>query len=127
MKKWKLWAGITLIFISGLIAGSAITGLYLKHRMEKAFHEGPPAIKKLIMHKLTGELHLTDAQKSEIEKIVSETQTELQQLRLRHQPETEEILDRGLEQIKTRLSTEQQAKIDKLYGQAKQRWRLPEK
>lgn len=127
MKKWKIGAGIALIFISGLIAGSAVTGLYVKHRMERIFHEGPPAIKRIIMHKLSDELHLTGDQKSEIEKIVSETQAGLQQLRLRHQPETEEILDRGLGQIKTKLTTEQQAKIEKLYGQAKQRWRLPEK
>lgn len=127
MKKWKLWAGIVLIFIFGLIAGSAVTGLYVKHRMRMAFHEGPPAIKKIIMNKLSDELRLTGDQKAEIEKIVSETQSGLQQLRLRHQPEAEEILDKGLGQIKTKLTTEQQAKIEKLYGQAKQRWRLPEK
>lgn len=127
MKKWKIWAGIALIFISGLLAGSAVTGLYVKHRLERIFHEGPPAIKKVIMRKLTSELSLTKDQKAEIEKIVSETQSGLQQLRLRNQPEIEKILDRGLEQMKTKLVSEQQAKIEKLYGQAKQRWRLPEK
>lgn len=126
MKKWKLWSGLFLVFLSGLIIGSVSTGLYIKQRIEGVIQGGPPAVKKVVVKRLTDELKLTKDQQTEIEKIVSEAQSRLLKLRMQHQPEIEEIFDNSIALMKTKLSHDQQGKIDMLYGQTRKTWRIPE-
>lgn len=126
MKKWKLWSGLVLVFLSGLIIGSVSAGLYIKQRIEGVIQGGPQAVKKVVVKKLTAELKLTKDQQAEIEKIVAETQSRLLKLRLQNQPEIEEIFETGMALMKTKLSPDQQGKIDMLYGQTRKTWRINE-
>lgn len=127
MKKWRLWAGITLVFLSGLIIGAVGTGLYVKMTIAGVLQGGPPAVKKVIVKRLDGELALTADQKAEIDKIVSEAQARLLSLRLQHQPEIEEIIESSIGRMKTKLSKEQQEKLDKLHERLRKNWHIPEK
>lgn len=127
MTKTRLWAGITLVFLSGLIIGAVGTGLYIKKTITGVLHEGPPAVKKIIVKRLDKELDLTGNQKPEIEKIVSEAQSRLLTLRLQHQPEIEEIIESGISQMKTKLSKEQQLRLDKIHERLRKNWHIPEK
>lgn len=127
MKNRKLWSGIILVFLSGIVIGSAATGLYIKHRIAGLLQEGPPGIKKITMKELTNELDLTKSQQAEIEKIVNEAQLKFQKLRAKNQPEIEEILSESISRMNTGLSPEQQKKLGQLHERLKKRWRIPEK
>ena len=61
MKKWKTWLVIAVVFVSGVIIGSGVAGLYMKHRIGGILHQGLPAMRKVIMQQLTAELNLTPA------------------------------------------------------------------
>jgi hypothetical protein len=124
MKKWQTWLVIAAIFFSGIIIGGAGTGLYMKHRIGGILHEGMPAVRKVIMKKLTTELNLTGDQQDEIDEIVEETQLQLQQLRAKYRPQMEDLVDTSIATIKTRLSPEQQKKLDALYANVKKRWSM---
>ncbi len=124
MKKWKTWLVITAVFVSGVIIGSAGAGLYMKHRIGGILHEGTPAVRKEIMKKLTTELNLTVDQQDEIDEIVEDTQLQLQQLHAQYRPQMENIISNGVTTIKTRLTAEQQKKLDALYDTVKKRWSM---
>lgn len=126
-QKWILWAGLIALFLSGLIIGSVGAGLYIKKSITGVLQGGPPAVKKMIVKRLDQELDLTDNQKAEIDKIVGEAQSRLLALRLQHQPEIEEIIDGGIDRIKTKLSNEQQLKIDKIHDKLKKNWHITER
>lgn len=126
MTKWRLWTGISLVFLSGLIIGAVGTGVYIKKSITGVLQGGPPAVKGVLVKRLAGELDLTGNQKSEIEKIVGEAQARLLSLRLQHQPEIEEIIERSLSRMKTKLSNEQQLKLDRIHERLKKNWHIPE-
>lgn len=127
MRNWKLWSGIMLVFLSGIVIGSAATGLYIKHGIEGLLQEGPPGIKNIAMKKLTDELGLSKSQQAEVGKIVVEAQSRFQKLRAQNQPEIEKILSESVLRMKTVLSPEQQKKLDLLHESLRKRWRIPEK
>ncbi len=127
MKKWKIWTGITLVFLTGVCIGAAGSGLYVRHEIRSILREGPPAVTRLVMKKLTRDLNLSGVQQVEVSRIVRETQSRLQELRLRNRPETEKILSTGVERVKGVLSPEQGGKLDVLYDRLKARWRVTDK
>ena len=119
MKKLNTWLVIVALFISGIIIGSVGTGFYMKHRIGGLFHQGLPAVRKVVMKKLTSELNLTQDQQDEASEIVEETQFKLLQLRLQYQPQMEKIIEAGITELKTKLSADQQKKLDALYEKIK--------
>lgn len=127
MKRWKLWLGVLIIFLSGALIGVLGARLYTKHFIERAFSGGPQTKKLMIMRKLERELSLTATQKAEIERIVTQMQSELSELRLRNKPEVEKIFREGFTAIKTKLSPDQQEKLEVVYQRARKRWNLPPK
>ncbi|MBF0567408.1 MAG: hypothetical protein HQK95_00935 [Nitrospirae bacterium] len=122
MKNWKVFTGCLAIFLSGILAGAVIGGIITKHKMEAVFHEGPPAFKRLILSKLSGELNLTKDQLRDIEPIVDRAHIELKQLRQRHQPEAERIIEAAISEMKTKLTEAQSKELDLFYEDAKKRW-----
>ncbi len=122
MKKWKIWLIIASVFISGLIIGSVGTGFYVKHRVGGLIHRGPGAVRDTIMKKLTSELNLTKEQQDDLEEIVEETQYKLQELRAQYHPQADAIIGAGVAHMKTKLSPEQQKKLDALYEKVKLHW-----
>jgi hypothetical protein len=49
---------------------------------------------------------------------------EILQLRFSLQPELEQVLTRGMDEMKTKLSTEQQEELDDLYAKLQRRWQV---
>lgn len=74
------------------------------------------------MKRLTQELSLTAQQQLEIEPIVSRAHLAVLELRFSHQSEVEQILAKGMAEIKPTLSPEQQAGLDHMYAGLQQRW-----
>lgn len=124
MSRLKLWGGLAVLFCTGVLTGILGTCLYVDFdRMSRG--EGGPAVQhERIMKRLTQELSLTATQRTDIEPIVTRTHVAILEVRFSRQPEIEHILAQGIAELKAKLSSEQQSKLDKMYGRLQQRWQV---
>ena len=124
MSRVRLWTGLTLLFCAGALMGAVATSLYYQYEDEHRWDRGPAGRQERIMKRLTQELALSSAQQAELEPIVARAHLEMLQLRVQHQPDVDRILAVGMEELKAKLSSEQQSKLDGLHAQLQRRWRL---
>lgn len=124
MTPGKLWVGLAVLFLAGALTGITGATLYHQYEQEHRWERGPAAKQERIMKRLTRELALTPAQQADIEPIVSRTHVDILQLRFSLQPEVEQTLAQGIAELKSKLSTEQQAKLDELYAKLQRRWQV---
>jgi hypothetical protein len=124
MAPGKLWGGLVVLFFAGALTGIAGATLYHQYEQEHRWERGPAARQERIMKRLTRELALTPAQQADIEPIVSRTHVEILQLRFLLQPEVEQALNKGMVEMKTKLSPEQQEELDELYAKLQRRWQV---
>jgi hypothetical protein len=124
MKKPKLFFGLAVIFLSGVVIGVAGTGLYVKHKIRSVIDGGPRAARELVLERLDHVLDLDDEQRPEIDKIVRGAQHEIRQLRLRDQPEIDQIFADSVRKMKTKLSPQQQEELQQRYEKLLDRWRI---
>jgi hypothetical protein len=124
MAPGKLWGGLVVLFFAGALTGIAGATLYYQYEQEHRWERGPAAKQERIMKRLTRELALTPAQQADIEPIVSRTHVEILQLRFLVQPEVEQALNKGMVEMKTKLSPEQQEEVDELYAKLQRRWQV---
>lgn len=123
MSRTGLWTGLIILFCAGALMGGVGTSLYYQYEEEHRWERGPGARQERIMKRLTQELALSPAQQAEVEPIVARGHLELLRLRVQHQPDVDRVLDAGMQELKAKLSPEQQAKLDGLHAQLQQRWR----
>jgi hypothetical protein len=121
-QEYKVYVGVVLVFLLGVLIGALGTGIYSKKRMTLFTEHQPWARKAFMMKILAAELDLTPSQQGEIEKVVDTLLLELGEFRKKHQPELQEILAKHFVLVKDKLSTVQQQKLDKLQEKF-QRWR----
>lgn len=123
MKKLKVFIGIFLIFILGILAGTLGTGFFIKHRIGRFVrNEGHfPPIR--ILERLSDKLDLSKTQQVEIEKILKQARKQLIEFRQAYRPKFEKIFNNTIEQIKQKLDNRQKQKLDKLTERLKHRFR----
>jgi hypothetical protein len=116
MNKLKLTSGVLLVFFVGLLAGSLGTAVYFKKRVEKFEAGGPPVQERIqiILGRFANDLNLTDAQRTEFEKIIKESQEKKIALGQKFSPEMKEINDNTFKSIRDKLTAEQKTKLDDL-------------
>lgn len=124
MSRVRLWTGLTLLFCAGALMGAVGTSLYYQYEDEHRWDRGPAGRQERIMKRLTQELALSTSQQAELEPIVARAHLEMLQLRVQYQPDVDRILAVGMEELKAKLSSEQQSKLDGLHAQLQRRWRL---
>jgi hypothetical protein len=122
MSRVKLWAGLIVLFGAGTLSGIAGTCFYHNYEREHRGERGPAAQHERLMKRLTHELSLTATQQADIEPIVTRTHVAILELRFAHQAEVEDILTRGMSELKGKLSPEQQTHLDEMYTRLQQRW-----
>jgi Spy/CpxP family protein refolding chaperone len=121
MDRLKLAAGVSILLIVGVLAGSLGTVVYYKKRVEEFEAGGPPVSERvqIVSRRFSDDLNLTNDQRAEIEKIVRESQEKIFSLGRRVFPEIEEINKQTFESIRDRLTDEQKDKLDKLVRRMK--------
>jgi hypothetical protein len=124
MNKLKVAIIILLVFTVGALAGSLGNKLYVKHKFERFVKGGRPPLMHILMRKMVRELNLTETQKSDIDKIVLQTEGKIANFREKYRPEFGKIIDDTLVQIKEKLNDEQKKKLDKLHEELKTRERM---
>lgn len=118
-KKIKITAGLTAVFLLGILTGSLGTGIYVKHRIARFIKGDLSERRAAVMRKLKNRLELTHSQQSEIAQIVDKSLAELHIFRLKHRAEAEAIIDQAAEKIKEKLNEEQRQKMDELVRKLK--------
>jgi len=124
MSRITLWSGLFVLFLAGVLTGVVGTSLYYQYEDEHRWDKGPAGRQERVMKRLAQELSLAPAQQAEIEPIVKRAHLEILQVRVRHQPDIDRILGLGMDELKARLSPEQQTKLDRLHAQLQRRWQL---
>ena len=124
MSRFTLWSGLIVLFFSGALTGAVGTSLYYQYEEEHRWDKGPAGRQERIMKRLTQELSLAPSQQAEIEPIVKRAHLEILRVRVQHQPDVDRILSLGMEDLKAKLSPEQQTKLDRLHDQLERRWQL---
>jgi hypothetical protein len=122
MARGTLWVGLAVLFGAGVLSGVAGSWFYHSYEREHRGERGPAAQHERLMGRLTHELSLTAAQQADIEPIVMRAHVAILELRFAHQAEVEDILARGMAELKGKLSAEQQVRLDGMYGRLQQRW-----
>ena len=115
----KLWGGLIVLFFAGALGGVVADSMFLHANATGARGEHGPAAHH---DRLTEGLSLTTQQQAEIEPIVSRAHVALLELRFAHQVEVEQILTRGMADLKTKLSPAQQPELDRMYQGLERRW-----
>jgi hypothetical protein len=126
MTKWKIWVGLLVLFVSGLLIGSVATRMYVRHQVKGIFARERPAIRNLFLGRLTGELDLTSEQRQAIEQIANRAAEKFYDLHKKHRGEVEAVLDRSAREMKKHLSPAQQEQFDAFRKKMKERhkrWR----
>ena len=124
MTQGKLWGGLLVLFLAGVLTGIVGTILYQHYEQEQRWQRGPAGRQERLMKRLTEELSLTQAQSDAIKPIVGRAHVQILELRAKHQPEVDRIVADGIAELKTKLSAEQGAKLELLYAKLKQRWQV---
>ncbi len=122
MTRQKLWIGLVVLFLAGVLTGAVGAALYWQYEQDQRGERGPAARQERVMKKLTHELSLNPAQQAVVKPIVDRTHKQLLRLRFEHQPEVERILAQAMTDMKTTLSPDQQQKLDGLYDGLRRRW-----
>ncbi len=119
----KLWGGLIVLFCAGALGGAVAGSMFLHAEPTGSRGEhGPAAHHDRMMKRLTEGLSLTAQQQDEIEPIVSRAHVALLELRFAHQAEVEQILTRGMADLKAKLSPAQQPELDRMYQGLERRW-----
>ena len=127
MIRQKLWIGLVVLFLAGVLTGVVGAALYWQYKQDHQGERGPAARQERLMKKLTQELALNPAQEAAMKPIVDRTHKRLLRLRFEHQPEVEQILAQAMADMKTTLSPDQRRKLDGLYAGLQGRWNISRK
>jgi len=123
MKRWRLWVGLVMLFVSGVLIGFWGGG-YAQKRVVVQRLEVPPGERgKLIMRRMTRWLDLSDEQQREIGRIVSQTQTDLAMEWAQHLPRVWQIREQSTDDIRKLLTPAQREKYDRYLEKQKERHR----
>ena len=123
MKRWRLWVGLVMLFVSGVLIGFWGGG-YAQKKVVVQRLEAPPGERgKLIMRRLTRWLDLSEEQQREIGRIVSQTQDELHTEWAQHLPRVRQIREQSADDIRKLLTPAQQEKYDRYLEKQKERYR----
>ncbi|MBN2539033.1 MAG: hypothetical protein JXB09_03175 [Deltaproteobacteria bacterium] len=121
--KLKVSVGVLLVFTLGILAGSLGTKAYMKYRVSHFVQRGHEARAELMLGRLSRDLDMTEVQRTEIGKILSDSHRRLNEISQRCQPEICGIIENDFEMIRERLNDDQKPKFDKFQKRFQQRGR----
>lgn len=113
MKKWKPITGVILVFVLGVLTGTAGTGWFVKQRYFK-FLKDPAHRKATVMKRLTERLDLSGPQKAQVEQIFDRLDGRMREKLQNLHSEARNILEEGFAEIRKVLNEDQQQKLAEL-------------
>ena len=120
MPKWKIIAGLLMVFILGTLTGALGTGLILK-RHHLFFSARPEGRKAFIIERLTHRLDLSEVQKVRVEAIVDRVQAETLERFREGRRLIHEQMDGVFAEIRKELTPDQQREFDEMQAEFERR------
>jgi len=114
MNKTKIFIGVFLIFLLGVLVGSLGSGIYIKEEMSRFRTEAPSKREQAYLKRLTEKLELTERQQMEIGKILEESRNEMLELKKQYQPQLEAVRNRRINLIQEKLNDTQKEKWEEI-------------
>jgi Spy/CpxP family protein refolding chaperone len=119
--KWKLVAGLVLVFLAGGMTGAFIVASQTHHLF---FGPYRGAISDRIRHRLRTQLRLTDEQMAKISPIIDKTATQLETIRTETARRVHETFAEAHREIAADLTPEQRSKLQAI-EERHRRWFHP--
>lgn len=115
----KPWLVLGIIFIAGILTGSALTIGLASH-----FRHSPGAqqVKRLWMAQLVRRLNLTADQQAKIEPILADANTQIQSLHRAEMEHGSQIFKTANDQISALLTPDQKVELQKIESERKKRF-----
>jgi Spy/CpxP family protein refolding chaperone len=111
------WTGISLALLAGVLVGFALTTMAYRHRLLRV--PGPHSF----IERLDQELKLTPDQLHQIETLVRDKRTKMDQLHEDFHRQHQQLIFQTHDQIRALLTPEQQEKFDRQFSNPGGRYR----
>jgi Spy/CpxP family protein refolding chaperone len=109
--KLKPWLFLSMIFVAGILTGSALTIVYSAHFLKPP---GAQQMKSRWMALLTQRLNLTPDQQAKIAPILTDSDNQIQAARRDNMQTVSQIIEKTNSQIAAILTPDQQAALAKM-------------
>lgn len=106
----KVLAGLVL-FASGAVVGFFGSRLLGDRGPLTLLHGDPRHFAEMVLHRLSGELDLTEAQRDKLRPMIMDTARKINAIRLEQEPKIRALIDKGKEDTKALLTPEQREKF----------------
>jgi len=122
MRRLKPIAGILVVFVLGAAAGVLSARFYATFESRKPHHRAKLEERvEFIMKRLTDDLGLSATQQKEIRQVVASTEEKVQSIKDDYMPTIRALHDASIKEIKTRLTPDQRAELDRIHAEWKRR------
>ena len=121
MKPIKLYAGLFLLFILGVLAGGLGMGLYTKYQRASFFEGRQGNHLEFVLNRLNSELQLSEEQQKQIRGILEDFQNNMMNLQKKHFPEIDALFKEHRAQIRKVLTEKQNQIFDEIEKRMMQR------
>jgi len=122
MKNWKAILAFVVVFILGMIAGGALTGVAAARRLHRVLHGRPAFTAEQVTRRLTRQLRLDPGQRDQILRLVQAAQVQITDARQQCVPHVLAALDDFDAKARVLLRPDQVEKFDKLVAERKAKW-----
>lgn len=119
MRRWMIWLGLTVIFLSGVTIGTLGHRLYVKNKIDRMMCGDTEFIVNLIMSDLCRDLKLTREERQKVVPIVHQATQDLLKLRREERCQVDQILEHAVCENKKQLCYDKQQKLDELWAKFK--------
>ena len=122
MRRWKIWLGLIVIFISGVLIGGMGDRFYVKNKIARIVKGDPAYVAQLILHELGGDLKLTREEHEKVAPICQAAARDLLTIRREQREQMDKVLERAVCDNKKQLCLEKQQQLEENWERFKN-WR----
>jgi len=122
MKKWKLVAGVVLVFACGALLGSLGTEIYHRYLSDR-FHRDPEVRKAFILQKFTARLDLSADQQAAFKGIIDRIDAQRRSEVVRSRAELKRLWQESYQEMQKVLRPDQQGAFEAFIKEIRNRRR----
>ncbi len=122
MKNFRIWSGLSLIFVSGAIAGAIGSTLLIRQHVKGFVRKGPHMANRMIVYDIIREMDLSRAQRDSIDGILDADRPEMERLGAEFGKSIEEFTGKQFEKIKAVLDDSQKKIFDAKASEIRERF-----
>ncbi len=116
MSPWRARLAVLAVFVAGFLCG-AVTDHLARVRLPRHPPDGPAGVAGMIVRRLDRELHLTPAQRTQIEAAAARARAEATRLMEPTMPQMTAVFERLRNETRAALDAEQRRRFDRLVEQ----------